>query len=234
MAIGLAALFGFRFPENFNHPYLAGSVTEFWRRWHISLSTWFRDYLYIPLGGSRVGRLRLASNLLTVFVLCGLWHGASWTFLVWGLYHGLLLVLERVGLGRLLERLPAPVRHGWALLAVLVGWVIFRAPTLAEAGVFLRALAGVGAAVGPGAADWLRADVVLALAVGAVCCCPVAAWLRAGRGRVLFALRRLRPAPQLLGGLFAAAEVGAFAGLFLASAAALAATTYNPFIYFRF
>src|SRR5262249_43404438 len=170
MAIGLARMFGFRFPENFAYPYTAASVTEFWRRWHISLSTWFRDYLYIPLGGSRRGLARTGFNLLTVFVLCGLWHGASWTFLVWGLYHGLFLVLERAGLGGLLERLPRPLRHAYALRAVLVGWVFFRAATLSEAVVFLRAMFGLAAAdpAAPGLRWYAQADVLLALAAAVV------------------------------------------------------------------
>ncbi len=127
MAIGLAKLFGIDFLENFDHPYVSRSVTEFWRRWHISLSTWFRDYVYIPLGGNRRGPLRLYANLLVVFCLCGMWHGASWNFLVWGLFHGGLLVVERLGYGRRLQTRPAPLRHAYTMLLVMVGWVFFRA-----------------------------------------------------------------------------------------------------------
>src|SRR6185503_489514 len=106
MAIGLGRMFGFRFLENFDYPYVASSITEFWRRWHISLSRWFRDYLYVPLGGNRRGRTRTYVNLVVVFFLCGVWHGAAWTFVVWGLFHGLFLVVERAGLGDRLERAP--------------------------------------------------------------------------------------------------------------------------------
>jgi alginate O-acetyltransferase complex protein AlgI len=138
MAIGLAKMFGFEFRENFNYPYTAGSVTEFWRRWHISLSTWFRDYLYVPLGGNRQGRGRMYFNLVTIFFLCGLWHGASWTFILWGLYHGSFLVFERMGTGRWLKETWAPIRHAYTLLVVMVGWVFFKAATLKQAGASIR------------------------------------------------------------------------------------------------
>src|SRR5262249_18634459 len=121
MAIGLGRLFGFVFPENFRHPYVADSVQEFWRRWHISLSSWFRDYLYVPLGGNRVAPGRLYANLVSVFFLCGLWHGASWSFVVWGLFHGSFLVIERLAGGAWIHRLPKPLRHAYLLLVVMVG-----------------------------------------------------------------------------------------------------------------
>jgi len=145
MAIGLGHMFGFTFLENFNYPYISRSITEFWRRWHISLSTWFRDYLYIPLGGNRVRPVRTYLNLLTVFFLCGLWHGASFNFIVWGLYHGLFLVIERVGFGRWLEARGAFVRHAYVLLVVMVGWVFFRSPDLSSSLVYLRAMFGLQA-----------------------------------------------------------------------------------------
>lgn len=132
MAIGLAFLIGFQFPMNFNKPYTSQSITEFWRRWHMSLSAWFRDYLYIPLGGNRKGAFRTYVNLCTVFVICGLWHGAAWTFLFWGAYHGALLVIERLGLGRMLERMPHLVRHCYALLAIIIGWIFFRADSMQQ------------------------------------------------------------------------------------------------------
>lgn len=133
MAIGLAAMAGFRFSENFNAPYQSKSIKEFWRRWHISLSSWLRDYVYIPLGGSRVSTFRIYTNLVMVFFLCGLWHGANLTFVVWGLYNGLFLVLERVFLGKLLEKLPAFIAHAYALVVVLIGWVFFRADSVSHA-----------------------------------------------------------------------------------------------------
>ncbi len=125
MAIGLGRIFGFRFLENFNYPYISKSITEFWRRWHISLSSWFREYVYFPLGGSRRGAARTYLNLLAVWLLTGLWHGASWNFVIWGLYYFVLLFIEKAFLGKLLEKLPAPLRHAYLLFFVLIGWLIF-------------------------------------------------------------------------------------------------------------
>jgi alginate O-acetyltransferase complex protein AlgI len=133
MAIGLGWLTGFHFLPNFNFPYISRSITEFWRRWHISLSRWFRDYLYIPLGGNRDGNLRTYVNLVTVFFLCGLWHGAAWTFVLWGLFHGALLIMERIGLDKQFARIPGPISHLYTLCAVVVGWVLFRASSVGEA-----------------------------------------------------------------------------------------------------
>jgi alginate O-acetyltransferase complex protein AlgI len=142
MAIGLARLFGFELLENFNHPYAAASITEFWQRWHISLSRWFRDYLYIPLGGNRKGGGRTYANLLVVFTLCGLWHGANWTFLVWGLFHGLLLIIERAtGLRRRASQGRLSLGRPLAFVLVLLGWVVFRAESLSAALVFLKTMA---------------------------------------------------------------------------------------------
>ena len=131
MAIGLGRIFGFRIMENFNYPYISQSITEFWRRWHISLSTWFRDYVYIPLGGNREGQWKTYRNLIIVFFLTGLWHGASWTFVLWGMYHGLFLILERVGLKDVLQRYKAGTLY--AVCVVMMGWVLFRSPDLGYA-----------------------------------------------------------------------------------------------------
>jgi alginate O-acetyltransferase complex protein AlgI len=237
MALGLARMFGFQFRENFHYPYVARSVTEFWRRWHISLSSWYRDYLYIPLGGNRCRPARVYLNLVIVFFLCGLWHGASWTFVLWGLFHGSFLVLERMGLGRLLERAWAPVGHLYALLVVMVGWVFFKAETLSQALALLGAMIGLAQ---PSAAAYqplinLNAEVVLMLLVGVVACLPVLPLLARFQDSLL-------AAPRLARGRLALAwqtavaftPVAALAFLFLASAMLLAAGTYNPFIYFRF
>ena len=148
MAIGLGIALGFRFPRNFRLPYTSRSITEFWRRWHISLSTWFRDYLYIPLGGSRVSPLRTYLNLWTVFLICGLWHGASWTFVIWGIHHGCLLAIERAGLSRVLARAWPVAAHAYAILAILAGWVWFRAESLPRAQEMFAALLGANG-VGP-------------------------------------------------------------------------------------
>jgi alginate O-acetyltransferase complex protein AlgI len=143
MAVGLGKMFGFQFLENFDFPYISQSIKEFWRRWHISLSTWFRDYLYFPLGGNRRGEWRTCLNLVIVFFLCGLWHGASWTFVVWGLYHGFFLVLERTRFGGWVAGMPRLLRHGYALVVVMAGWVLFRADTFGHAITFLANMAGV-------------------------------------------------------------------------------------------
>ena len=140
MAIGLGKLFGFHFLENFNYPYISSSIREFWRRWHISLSSWFRDYVYIPLGGSRKGAKKTYRNLLIVFMLTGFWHGASWTFVIWGLYHGFFLVMERGRFGRWLERIPGIFKRVYTLVVVLVGWVFFRCETIGEAFTYLKAM----------------------------------------------------------------------------------------------
>lgn len=144
MAIGIGKIFGFDFLENFNFPYISKSIQEFWRRWHISLSSWFRDYVYISLGGNRKGPVRTYINLFIVFFLTGLWHGASFNFIVWGLYYGVFMIIERIGWGKVLERLPAFVRHLYSVLIVVIGWVFFRADTLGAAvryiqGMFLPA-----------------------------------------------------------------------------------------------
>ena len=130
MAIGLGRMFGFRFLENFNYPYISTSIREFWQRWHISLSSWFRDYLYIPLGGNRNGKWSTVRNLFIVFLICGLWHGASWNFVIWGLLHGSFLALERGRFGSILEKLPSFIQHSYVLLVVLIAWVFFRADNL--------------------------------------------------------------------------------------------------------
>lgn len=222
MAIGLGRLFGFELCANFRYPYCASSITDFWRRWHMSLSTWFRDYLYIPLGGKHVGTARLYANLVLVFVLCGLWHGASWTFLAWGLWHGAFLVVERTACGRWLTRWPAPLRHTYTLLAVLGGWVLFAAPSLGHALGFGSALMGLTS--GPHLAfDYLSRELWLALVLGIVCCMPVFPWLRARFATAT----RLAP-------VFELAKLAVPLGLILAATMHLAAGTYNPFVYFRF
>ena len=144
MAIGLGQMFGFHFLENFNAPYVASSVTDFWRRWHISLSTWFRDYIYIPLGGNRCGTLRQIFNLLVVWSLTGLWHGANWTFIVWGLYFGAFLIIEKFVIGKRIEKIPAFLRHVLTLVIVMIGWVLFRSDTIGSALSYLGVMFGGG------------------------------------------------------------------------------------------
>lgn len=140
MAIGLGKMFGFDFPENFAYPYLAESVSEFWRRWHISLGAWFKSYIYIPLGGNRKGRLRMMGNLMVVWIFTGFWHGASWNFLLWGLYYGSLIVVEKLWIGNWLRQQPAVIKHGYTLLAVLLGWIIFEFDTVTGGLAYLNAM----------------------------------------------------------------------------------------------
>ena len=233
MAIGLGRMFGFRFPENFRWPYVATSVTAFWRRWHISLSTWFRDYLYIPLGGNRVSPARRYRNLVTVFFLCGLWHGASWNFVIWGLWHGSFLVIERLTTKSPTPQLPNsppsgvlawPVwPHVYTLAIVMIGWVFFRADTLPGAIAFLRSLAGMNAAAPtPYTVGWyLTPELWLALVAGAIGSTP---WVPALAAR--FNDDRSWSLPLL--------NTAALLTLLALSIMSMAAHTYNPFIYFRF
>jgi alginate O-acetyltransferase complex protein AlgI len=227
MAIGLARMFGFRFLENFDYPYVARSVREFWQRWHISLSTWFRDYVYIPLGGSRRSPPRVYANLVTVFALCGLWHGAQWTFLLWGLYHGFFLVLERVGLRSWLKRWLAPLRHAYTMVVVMVGWVLFRTESVTHTTAFLTAMVGLGHGDGIAQYPALYLDSVRALVVGVgiVGSMPVVPWLRrwCEEGATIS-----------FGWAVEAASVAVLAMMLVVSCMALAAGTYNPFIYYRF
>ena len=231
MAIGLGRMFGFRFPENFAYPYIASSVQDFWRRWHMSLSAWFRDYLYVPLGGNRLSSARTYFNLVLVFFLCGLWHGAAWTFVVWGLFHGAFLVIERAGLASWLDGLPRSVRHVYLLLVVMIGWVFFRADTLAGALSMLGAMFGMGgttpAVYAPG--WYLNREVLVALAAGAIGSTPIVPRIAGWCSQTGAAIdeSRMALAPSLIG-------IAALVGLLTASLTMSAAQTYNPFIYFRF
>jgi len=229
MAIGLMRMLGFRILENFNYPYLSRSVREFWRRWHISLSTWFRDYVYIPLGGNRQSVWRSYVNLVIIFVLCGFWHGASWSFLVWGLWHGIFLALERTSFGVMIERCSRPVQHVYLILVVMIGWAFFRADTLSQSFLYLRAMAGLTGANPllyplPMYLDLYTSVAIMLAVVGSV---PV--WRGFG-------------ARYRVGGeasTFAAVGWSAMQSVSMVLILALsvcfvAAGTYNPFIYFRF
>lgn len=217
MAIGLAAMAGFRFEENFRRPYSAASIRDFWHRWHISLSTWFRDYLYIPLGGSRRSEMSTYRNLLLVFFLCGLWHGADITFVIWGLWHGLFLLFERRGLGALVEKLPLFVSRGYVALVVLVGWVFFRAGTFDAAVAYLGVMASPSFA--PAVLPYYSIAVA-ALAVGCVLC---------------LISDQLLPCPT--SGTPEAFPLEAYClhgALAVVSVALLLTSTRSPFIYFNF
>ena len=220
MAIGLAAMFGFRLRENFDRPYMSRSITEFWRRWHISLSTWIREYLYIPLGGNRVAPWRVYANLWICFVASGLWHGAAWTFVGWGAYHGLFLMLERMALLRWLDQAPRVMAHAWTLLVIMIGWVIFRSGSLAQLGGFLRAMLHPGS--GSDHVVWHN-DLRVALVAGLVI----------ALGPLLpQAVGAMRWAVGSAGRRFAVECVAAV--LFTVALSKAVADPFRPFLYFRF
>ena len=226
MAIGLGRVFGFRFPENFNYPYVSASITEFWRRWHITLSSWFRDYVYIPLGGNRRGKWKQLRNLLIVWLLTGLWHGAAWSFLLWGFYYAVLLILEKFVYGKALQKLPKAVQHVYALLLILVGWLIFRASDAVQAAVFLKAMVF---AAGDGAwnhqATYLLLEYRWELLAALVFSCPVLPAL------VNALEKRGSKAGNLIltwGKPLLALALGALAVM------ELLASGFQPFLYFQF
>jgi len=227
MAIGLGRMLGFRFLENFNRPYAAASLREFWKRWHISLTNFFRDYLYIPLGGNRKGAARTYMNLVIVFFLTGLWHGAGWNFIVWGLLHGAFMTAERAGLGTLLERTPRMVARAYTLLVVLMAWAFFRSGNINSAWTFIATLwtPGHGDPTLVYPSFYLPNDVVLALVIGIVGALgiadPLIRWIRQRRQSPT----RTWPAWTWDLGLLA---------LFFLTSMAVATRTYDPFIYFRF
>ena len=222
MAIGMGHMLGFDFLENFNYPYVSCSVQEFWRRWHISLSSWFRDYLYIPLGGNRRGKVRTYINLIIVFACTGLWHGASFSFIVWGLWHGLFLVIERLGFKKVLDKLPKFIGWIYTMLVVLVGWVFFRADTLPAAMKYLGEMFLFSGGVANGMAQFDNLSFIITV-IAIVLCTPVYQFLK---GKL----------EKTDGGKKAAFVIGAVlaTGLFILSVIFLTGSGYNPFIYFRF
>ena len=225
MAIGLGHMFGFRFLENFNYPYESKSVTEFWRRWHISLGTWFREYVYIPLGGNRHGTLNLIRNTMIVWLLTGIWHGAAWNFLIWGLYYGVLLLLEKLLLQRFLDRLPRIFRHIYCMFIVMIGWLIFSWGDITGGGNYFLALFG---GAGNPAADtgtiyllYTNAILLILLIIGSTTLPKRAA------SELLAKVQNNDLAVILLRG-------AAYTFIFILSIAYLVDATYNPFLYFRF
>ncbi len=232
MAIGLGKMVGFSFPENFHYPYASRSLREFWRRWHMTLSSWFRDYLYIPLGGNRGSAHRTVLNLWVVFFLCGLWHGAGWTFIVWGLFHGLCLSLERTRLWqRMIPRLWLPLQHIYTMGLVIVGWVFFRSESLTYAISYLACLFGFSQPVTTTHDALLYCDpkTVWTLVLGALFAAPFVPYV--AQKLTIFSGNEDKPFSSIF------LNTGRYLlliFLFVASAAHLAAGTYNPFIYFRF
>jgi alginate O-acetyltransferase complex protein AlgI len=234
MAIGLGRMLGFRFPENFRYPFIARSVKEYWSRWHITLGRWFRDYLFFPLGGSRVALPRMYVNMIVVFFLCGLWHGAGWTFVLWGLFHGFFLIFERLGFGRVVAGWWAPWAHLYLCLVNVGSKVLFRSDSLEQAGSFFAAMAGFARGTGRIHNAWLYLNpelcVVLALAVlGSTPIVPflerrVGGWLESARNAGI-------PGGA---GVLASLRLVALLVVFTLSVLWVANVTYKPFIYFRF
>ena len=222
MACGLGKMFGFEFMKNFNYPYVSKTITEFWRRWHISLSSWFRDYVYIPLGGSRVSKIKHIRNLLIVWFLTGLWHGAAWNFVAWGLYYGVILIIEKYLLSPVLDRLPDVVRHIYSIVLVVIGWVLFFSSSFGQAADYIRVMFGAGA---HGFADresmyLLTSNLILWLILifGST---PLVHF------RYEHMLRTKKWNTTIINSVV-------YAALFIVCIAYLVTETYNPFLYFRF
>ncbi|MBR7185339.1 MAG: MBOAT family protein [Clostridia bacterium] len=223
MAIGLGRIFGFHFLENFNFPYISRSITEFWRRWHMSLGTWFRDYVYIPLGGNRVSRLRWVFNLSVVWMLTGFWHGAGWTFILWGLWFGLWLIAEKLFLGKWLAKLPAALSWIWTTLLVILGFVLFDADGLTSAITRMGNLFGAGLPLVSDTALYYLRSYAVVLIVGIIGATPLPA----------MAWRKIRAA-RIGETVSTVIEPLAVGCLLLLVSAYLIDGSYNPFIYFRF
>lgn len=226
MAIGLGRMFGFHFNENFNLPYTAKSVSDFWRRWHISLSTWFRDYVYFPMGGSRVkSKLKLGRNLLVVWLLTGIWHGANWTFIAWGLYFAVILIIEKfTGLDKWMEKSKV-IGHVYTLFLVLISWVLFRAANMGEAISFIKAMFGKGNGilVGDLASFYIQESFIL-LIIGMLVSSSLTGWIKK-----LYVQEN-----ELIQNCKRIVITGVLGILFFVAIAYLVKGTYNPFIYFNF
>jgi alginate O-acetyltransferase complex protein AlgI len=219
MAIGMGEMFGFHFKENFNYPYIATSMQDFWRRWHISLSSWFRLYLYIPLGGNRKGKARAMFNRIFVFFLTGLWHGASWTFVVWGLYHGIFLLLEQTVLQ--VQQWPKIVQRIYTLLVVLIGFVIFRAESFTQSLIFIQSMFSFSSASALASKELMILITplsILLFVISAIASTPI--------------MKNIKVKTE--GSIASLLSYGFTIVLWIACLLSLAANTYNPFIYFRF
>lgn len=210
MAIGLGKIFGFDFLENFNYPYVSKSIKEFWRRWHISLSSWFRDYVYIPLGGSRKGVVRTYVNLFIVFLLTGIWHGASWNFVVWGLYYVVFLIIERMGFDKILNKLPIVIQHIYACIIIIIGWIFFRADSLTAAIKYIKALFVFNSRSLVEIAYYIDKQYIFCLIIGIVCSVPC---IKIKNTKVKCIVTVL---------------------LFLLAIIYMVGSGYSPFLYFRF
>ena len=227
MAIGLGRMFGFHFLENFNYPYISKSIREFWRRWHISLSNWFKDYLYIPLGGSKKGKARTYINLIIVFLLCGLWHGASWTFILWGLWHGAFLVIERAGWGSLLKKTPIILQHLYTMLIVTIGWVLFRSDSLSFTMSYIKAMFFINNATEIYLPVLEQKEIWIAFVAGIIASTTMPKWFLEKVNMVMQGSRSLHFPYSIL-------KILLLFSVFFLAVISLSGSTYNPFIYFRF
>ena len=223
MALGLARMFGFELKKNFDYPYISQSITEFWRRWHISLSSWFREYVYIPLGGNRCSAVRNIVNLMIVWTLTGMWHGAAWNFIVWGVYYGVIIVMEKYVYGASLDELPKPVRHIYSLVLILIGWVFFFSPSIGYALRYLAAMFGGGAGIADKGAWFVLFSHWLLYLLAVL-----------GSTRIGYALVRGITGAWKSRRARTAATVVVYFGMFFISIAYLVTGSYNPFLYFRF
>ncbi len=226
MAIGLGAVMGFQFPENFNYPYISKSVTEFWRRWHMTLSSWFKEYVYIPLGGNRKGLPRQILNILIVWMLTGIWHGAGWNFVLWGLWFAAFLIVEKIFLRKLLSKLPGVVGHTYCLIVVLVSWVMFELESVASIGNYISAMFGVnGGVLWDNKALYLGRENLVLLVIAVLAATPIftAPVKRLKRSKTGYAMA-----------LYSFGEKVIPALLLLLSIAYVVEASYNPFLYFRF
>ena len=219
MAVGLGKMFGFEFVQNFNFPYKAVSITDFWRRWHISLSSWFRDYVYIPLGGNRKGTLRTIFNIFVVWSLTGLWHGAAWNFIAWGMFYGVLLILEKYVLKNILERVPVIFRHIGTLIVVMIGWVFFSSENMTQATDF------IGALIGFGNGSFIDSQAMYLLSENAF---PIFAMGLSAVG--VFEMTSTREETRV----YKALKCVVYLVIFILCITFLVSETYNPFLYFRF
>ena len=250
MAIGLGCMLGFHFPENFNYPFIADSITDFWKRWHISMSSWFRDYVYIPLGGSRCGLAKQLRNIAVVWLLTGFWHGASWNFVLWGVYFGILLILEKLCLLRLTAKLPQALRHLYALLLISFSWPIFGFENIRQGVVWIRAMLG-GSTLCDQSALYLLVSYLPMLLLCALAATPIGHRLyqrlcgtapcttdvpvMATAAQKRAAVPNMACGPQLRSvRLQSLLECSGMLCLVLLSMAYLVSGSYNPFLYFRF
>ena len=222
MAIGMGLMFGFHFDENFNYPYIAKSITEFWRRWHISLSTWFKEYVYIPLGGNRAGLAKQIRNIVIVWMLTGFWHGASWNFVAWGLYYGVILIFEKVFLLKIIEKMPKIVRHLYTMFLVIIGWVLFSFDSFKKGAEFIAGMFGLGGySVINKEFIYLLLNNLVLLIILAVASTDVPKRCiekLAAKDKLVFKVAGIILLEVILG----------------ICVAYLVASTYNPFLYFRF